>query len=206
MIQKTDKKPTRPNAELLEALSSVGMEAAKPGAYETLLLHGSLLALKKGRASDKEPHQTFLDVCQYGLNTLKDYQDNLAESPAAHVLLEYLQTAFQYYICATNANSSKRSTADRRSDIAKAFGITGESGKPITEAQKIEICSAFSSDLYDVTEQGKKEPTRKDFIHATRAAYKTHFGRDWIKDDDAAKKGERAIRNILKNEGYLGKL
>ena len=190
--------------KLNKELDDIENEVSKPGAWETLVLEERLLTLSKGGASSKEvQHEIFLDVCRYGLDALKDYPENLSDSPAAPALLKYIQTALKSYLDDVDDAKIKINATDRREFLASAFRLTGKSGNGITKKERKDICDAFSDAMDERPNGSMEERNEKDITSAKRAAYKIHHKTEWVKDDGADKKRMTVIGNILREEGYL---
>jgi len=174
--------------------------------FEAFLLEYLVGSILRGEPRIGEAaHQTFLDICRHSLEAFKDWSPhNLAENPAAPVLLKYLLLAFSRYVASVEVSKAPLDTTDRRELLAKAFCFTGGPASKTTEDQLIEICHAFSSVISDSLASGTT-PTPKTFTMAKCAAYKAYYGEDWIKDNDTANSRMDNIRNILREEGYLPK-
>ena len=185
-------------------------DASKPGAIEAIILEARIRDLWRGQLSPKgaklsEPqHEIFKEVCCRGVEALKGYS-NLAESPAAHVLLEYLQSAFLLYLEGDSQNASSSTTAQRNGQIARSFGSSAKPGPKITIEQKINICSTFSSALHELTVDFAQSPSQDEMRHAARIACEKHYGEVWQPDDEKFKKRLETIREILRDEGHLPK-
>lgn len=199
-------------SDLGKLIDKLEAEAEQSGGWEALILEERIRTLLKDNASEA-PHVVFLDVCKYGLDSLKDYQDNPADSPAASLLLKYLQFAFSRYLSAdekakTNVEAKrngKSETANRRKFLAEAFGLTGLQGKRITLQQRQDIHSAFSNELDKLSHDQDENsldgrPTKKNYTAAKRVAYKAHFGRDWVSDDETSKSNMETIVEILRKD------
>ncbi len=188
----------------MNEISKLIAEDYRLGGFETIILEHHIQALfDKKTAGPMPAHEIFLAVCQNGLEALKDYQGNLADSPAAPILLGYLQSALQQYLSEIDKSALKPNAADRREFLAKAFGLTGSPGSKISDDQRMEICKAFSSTMHNFACSGET-PKPKDITNACRAAYKAHFGKDWSMNDNTSAQGMKTtIRPILRNAGYL---
>ena len=198
--------------KLIEKLEA---EAERSGDWEAMLLRERIGTLFKKNALEA-PHDVFLEVCKYGIDSLKDYPDNPADSPAAPLLLKYLQFAFSQYLSAVEKAEAERTgkakltTAKRREFLSKAFGLNGKIGRSVTLQQRMDICAAFSGAVHELSHDRCGEPIhempiKKIFTVAKRAAYKAHFGRDWTNDDKSFQALKETIEPILKEEGYLPK-
>jgi hypothetical protein len=185
-------------------------DASKPGAMEAIILEARIRVLWRGQLSPKgaklseQQHEIFKEVCDLGVKALNGY-DNLAESPAAHVLLEYLKSAFLIYLEGDSKTASSTSAAQRNGLIARSFGASAKSGPKITVAQRMKICSAFSLALHEQTVDFTRHPTQKEMTQAARKACEEHYGEAWQPDDEKFKKRLETIRVILRDEGHLPK-
>lgn len=174
--------------------------------FEAFLLQYLVGSILRGEPRIGEAaHHTFLDICRHSLEAFNGWSPhNLAENPAAPILLEYLLSAFSRYVKAVEVSGTPPDTAGRRELLANAFCFTGRPTSTITEDELIEICHAFSSVVSDSLASGIA-PTPKTFTSAKRAAYKAYYGEDWIKDNDTANSRMDNVLRILREEGYLPK-
>jgi hypothetical protein len=177
----------------------------REGSLEARMLEGRITALIKANAGTgaEPPHEIFMEICKHAVAALKPYKDDLAESPAAPSLLEYLGFAMARYIQAIESATLPLSATARRGHLATAFLTVGKPGPRISDAERTDICSAYFGAIWDIFKGQGGHPTNSQITGAVRTVYRTVHGEEWVKDDDTAKKRIGQLRKILKHEGYI---
>lgn len=192
----------RNKKKLVQSLKALEKSVGQPGSDAAFIFSAHLSELQSDAPKGKAQHEIFTEMCRSGLNALKDHQGELASSPAAQNILEYLQTAFTTYLALMDKATDKASPTDRNGFIAKAFGLVGSGRVGFTDEEQMTICSEFSGAHHELTNSQTQNPTSCITL-AARAAYKAHYKREWVKDDDASKQNMKRIRAILKMQGYV---
>lgn len=192
-------------ANASKQLDELIAEPLKPGETEAHLLQSRLKDLARASLGigHEQAHSVLLDFFKNATVALKLHQGELAKSPSASALLEYLLHAMSTYVDAIDSMPEVNQTAtSRRQALANAFMLTGERLEGISEHSRIDICHAFTRSIKEQTDQTGSLPTPTQRSIARRSAYKVYWKKEWVPDDDTSKSRMKIVKKLLQVEGY----